>query len=411
MEGKFLCPFPWMQISTEPEGSVRACCYGDSGKTLGLDVNSTFKISDAQLLEKKINHPELVKLRKSMLSGEIPNFCNGCKRREDVGENSPRRIFLDHYEKEFEILLGKTNLNSGELAVDDISLLELTLGNTCNLKCRSCSPYFSSTLEKEFEQLGIDFSKENVQEIQAFWKQGKLIDSLILLSREVRELKFLGGEPLVTPIHNQLLSILIEKNLSSNMSLTYNTNLTLISDDILSKWSKFKSIKLDISIDGVGELNEYLRFPMKWEKFEKNLEKIFNEKDDLNIEVSFNTVFQAYNIPFIIDLLEYLKPLSKKCPIVPYFIYLDYPYYLKGDVLKVSVLEEIKQRLSLYYSNNEEFYKNTLYGEKNLSNFSLLFSLLDLSILENRTENYFDFIMFTKKLDKLRKQNYFRFLK
>ena len=411
MKDEFLCPFPWLQLSTEPEGSCRVCCYGDSGKTLGLSSKETLKINDSSILKNKMNHPELKQLRKQMINGEVPSFCQGCKRREDVGEASPRKIFLEHYSKELEFAMKTTNRDSGELSCNAISILELTLGNTCNLRCRSCSPYFSSSLEKEFTKLNIKYSKSNVQEIQSFWREGSLINSIINLSQSVREMKFLGGEPLITPVHEKIIDTLIKNDLASEIVLIYNTNLTVVSDELLLKWRQFKAIKLDISIDAQGELNEYLRFPLNWQKFQDNLEKVFSYKETAHVDISFNTVFQAYNVPFIIKLLEFLKPYRDRSPIVPYFIYLDYPYYLKADVLKKETLIMAKELLVSYFAENESVYSSSVFKDKNKQNFSLLLSLFDLSIVENKHNHYFEFLKFTKQLDNIRNQSYFNFLK
>jgi sulfatase maturation enzyme AslB (radical SAM superfamily) len=93
--------------------------------------------------------------------------------------------------------------------------------------------------------------------------------------------------------------------------------------------SSFKNINFCVSIDGIGSVFEYLRYPLKWAALEKNLE-LFNTITE-NISVSYtisntnvwyhrDTVdwFNKNNLKFINNIVygpEYFRPSALSLPI------------------------------------------------------------------------------------------------
>ena len=55
------------------------------------------------------------------------------------------------------------------------------------------------------------------------------------------------------------------------IALALNTNTTYLPGAILEKLRKFKKIHMNLSIDSVGDVYEYIRFPAKWEKINNNI--------------------------------------------------------------------------------------------------------------------------------------------
>lgn len=65
-----------------------------------------------------------------------------------------------------------------------------------------------------------------------------------------------GGEPLINRGHQEILQHLIEKGESQNIKIEYNTNLSVIPPKLIELWSHFKKVKLFVSLDGIGDLQE-----------------------------------------------------------------------------------------------------------------------------------------------------------
>ena len=59
---------------------------------------------------------------------------------------------------------------------------------------------------------------------------------------------------------------------------------------LLECWKKFKRVYLCVSVDAYAELNEFIRFPMKWDKLIANLHTIDQiAKDQSNITIQIHS--------------------------------------------------------------------------------------------------------------------------
>ena len=93
----------------------------------------------------------------------------------------------------------------------------------------------------------------------------------------------MGGEPLLIHQHYDFLNELVERGRAPFVTLEYNTNLSIVPEKALKLWEHFKKVKLGVSLDGVGPINDYIRHPSKWSVMERNLLKI--DKAPGNIDV------------------------------------------------------------------------------------------------------------------------------
>jgi MoaA/NifB/PqqE/SkfB family radical SAM enzyme len=151
----------------------------------------------------------------------------------------------------------------------DIYKLEVVLDTTCNAACIQCGPGSSSLWRKEYaEANGNDKSLIKLQDPTQIDNHIKVIKESFDFNK-IKKIHFWGGEPLITDTH---LKILREINDPENIHLQYTTNGSRFPDketwDILKN---FKSIAFNISIDGVGDQFSYIRWPLGWNKVEKNL--------------------------------------------------------------------------------------------------------------------------------------------
>jgi len=121
----------------------------------------------------------------------------------------------------------------------------------------------------------------------------------------VEHITLLGGEPTILSEHDALISYLITSGRSNNISLSYVTNLTGISDNLIDSWKKFKHVSIMASIDGVGSVNEYVRYPFKWNKIDTNLRKVFELSRTGTVNVGLSCTASMFNCIGLADLLLY----------------------------------------------------------------------------------------------------------
>jgi sulfatase maturation enzyme AslB (radical SAM superfamily) len=118
---------------------------------------------------------------------------------------------------------------------------------------------------------------------------------------------FNGGEPFMSLDHIKFLTHLINVSDPSKITVYYNTNATWpITEAMLDVWNKFETIEIMCSIDGIGEVFEYVRFPGNWKEVEKNLIE-FNQINQPNIKIRITPAIGIHNILYIDQLLSWCK--------------------------------------------------------------------------------------------------------
>jgi len=394
-----LCPYPWLQLSVEPNGNLRFCCYGESGKDLQDQNGKLISINDVNTVEEVLNHPSYKSIRLAMSNQQYPDFCNTCLRIEKNGGESPRTAQIPLYQNEF-LEQVKSMQTDGSVELR-LHTLELTLGNICNLKCRMCSPFFSTLLKSDFDQMNFDYNKEEVSQIESFWQMNEELNPFLrdALSN-IKRVNFLGGEPLLAPVHSKILKFLIDQKRSSEVTLFYNTNLTIVSQNTLDLWSQFKKVHLDVSLEGKAEINDYIRKGSDFKKIDRNIELV---KSTLGNKVEFNicTVLQALNFEHIPQWLDFLLTWKSYIPKLPNFIYLDFPSYLSAKILAPKHREPI---IKILRNKIAEYQLLKLSDIEKISLRGLIGFLDDLESAKWDEKGYLDFVVFNKKLDKFRQE-------
>ena len=134
------CPAPWINISTDVNGSIRPCCrYEQPERQVTYKMPWMYDSGD---LTDLYNNEKLEKLRLAFLQGEKPDECNWCWTEEKLGIRSFRQIYIDRkYDIDFEEVQQTPKI------------LDLKLSNVCNLKCRMCGSRASSSIAKEQNNL------------------------------------------------------------------------------------------------------------------------------------------------------------------------------------------------------------------------------------------------------------------
>jgi sulfatase maturation enzyme AslB (radical SAM superfamily) len=157
-----------------------------------------------------------------------------------------------------------------------------------------------------------------------------------------RRVEFAGGEPLMDPTHYKILDLLAAHG--DNIELKYATNGTTLGikggRTIHDYWPKFKSIAVNVSIDGIHDVYEYIRGNGKFNEVEQNV-RVFKAFPNVSRVVGAFTV-QANNILQIDRVIEYFL---ETMGIVFYSHRVTHPQQLSAQVLPPVLKAQIVTKL------------------------------------------------------------------
>ena len=122
----------------------------------------------------------------------------------------------------------------------------------------------------------------------------------------LKEIKLSGGEPFAMEEIEELLFKLVEHKIT-DLELSIITNTTIVKNEIISTLEKFKSTHIQCSIDGIGQMFEYQRYPCKWEVADYNFAKLYNSKLTVNLTPAWSNL----NVLSMAEFLEWTNKFPK----------------------------------------------------------------------------------------------------
>jgi pyruvate-formate lyase-activating enzyme len=314
------CVLPWIHFATRPNGDMRLCCNSNSSGAgtdheIGLVKNETGRPANfgRETPMSAWNNDYMRSVRTTMLDGNIPASCKKCFDEESKNVVSKRMWETGTWIEEgidIEELIEQTAADG--TVPEQLVYLDLRLGHTCNLKCIMCSPHDSSQWAADHKKVYPLFQAKELKEQMAwdrkdfnnFWHENpEFWKEMYAQIPNLRQVYFAGGEPLMIKEHKQFLEEIIRQGYADKILVRYNTNGLLIDDEIITLWKKFKKVKVGFSIDAVGDRNYYIRYPSDWDTIERNLHKLDNTPD--NIQVSIATAIQILNIKHLPELAKW----------------------------------------------------------------------------------------------------------
>jgi len=340
------CPLAFNGIMCKTTGEYKTCCAASNiakvdGKNLHRN-NST--------LEEAFNSDFFQKIRHNLNNGIKDDNCSRCWKEESLGLESYRQKQIKKF--------------TNQAYSKELKYVDIGLGNQCNLKCRICRVDDSSTWIKE------SFDLDNSTEInlREFIKQNthrtnkSFIENIRnKLINEINFFSFFGGEPFLIKDTWNIIDSALEKNVSQNIDLMFNSNGTIWNEKIKHKLSRFKSVDLHLSIDGIKNKFNYTRHPAKWDVFYKNLLDVLDwqSKSD-NVIVTLDYSVSNYNVYYIPEFIEFCKSNRVKY----YFNLVTDPEYLSisniPNNIKQKIEKHLKDNVNKKDLNNNEFKK--IYG-------------------------------------------------
>ena len=214
----------------------------------------------------------LAEIRNVMARDVWPIECQRCKITEQESGNSIR---LDSIKRD----------RAFKSLREDYLIVGGVLDNVCNSACLTCSAELST-------KIGALKSKKyiKINNADRFWS---------LPLERVVHLDINGGEPSHSKNYRYILA-----NLPANIkSVRLNTNCSKVLEELSILVDRGIHITVTVSLDGIGIVHDFVRWPIKWDKFYANLQKYM----EMPVKLNTWTTVSALNVDDLPNILEFVK--------------------------------------------------------------------------------------------------------
>lgn len=406
------CVYPWMEFLLGPTKHARACCVFE---TSIKDENQQPYSFDKTSLSSYWNGYGLKQIRKAMLEGKKVKGCSHCYYQESIGENSYRKSCNKEWfssEQGEEILNRVKKSQTNDYFVEEQPLyLDIRPGNLCNLKCRMCNPGSSSKIYQEQKKmlstksatatalLDDNYFNADEKQFHNWYKDKKIWETVYKWAPKVKRIYFTGGEPTLIKENWALIDYLKREGHSKNIELVFNINCTQIPEKLLDTFHSFAKCTMTFSIDGLHQVQEYIRSPSKWNEVQSNILKVLEHKTE-KAEFFFSPVVQVYNILHLIDLCKWIENLnSSHKNLGTSFLLCTTPRFLDIDILPNSIKKEALSRIQNYLKS----YKKNDFLVQTLKSVENVLKKDETPSINKDLKNFF---AYTKLLDNQRSEHF-----
>jgi sulfatase maturation enzyme AslB (radical SAM superfamily) len=345
-----------------------------------LDTTNTPVRLDTHTLVDAWSSPTRAEIKTALDNGQQHKNCSACWAEESAGRTSKRQLQNQHFA-------------DVEASLDQPRVLFLKPGNVCNLACRHCDPQVSSRWYADYYAVEVQDQtfKEWVSRFNP--TRDSYADNnpnwAILKSWSDRVVFYdlYGAEPLlIEPVYD-LIKHAADTGASVDQEIHINTNGTMWRDEYYKVFGQYKSVSLDLSIDGIGQQFDYMRYPARWSDMLVNLKRYRELAASIpTIKIGITVTLSLYNIYYAGSIRDYFEQELNFGDIG--FNIVHTPDYM--DMRNAPAL--VKQIISQHLNNA---------GGKVTENISFLNS--DIDNAEQNLKKFFDY---TNKYDQLREQSY-----
>lgn len=305
---KTFCMAPWTHTYLSPQTERRMCCASrepaQSFKQY-IDTGNSDKEYKPLTLEEHWNSDHMRSVRKKMMAGEKLKECEVCDDKllnTDVYRSYWNQLFKHKVNEAF-----ASTDNAGYTTMKTISF-DYRFNNLCNFKCRMCGDMLSSSWEAESRKHK-NWNKDNQpwmasplrEQIKNFQDQQvvkEFVDAIE--TKQIREIYWCGGEPLMWEMHWKAMERIIELGFADQVYVRYNSNLSRTSfrkSNLFDLLGYFQDWQVCASIDGTGKVGEYIRDGLNYEQWLRNF------KEGLSV----TTNARQMRLDFTITLLGLLE--------------------------------------------------------------------------------------------------------
>lgn len=373
----YFCTAPWTHTYVSPQGERRLCCASREQASFqkqyidtGTDTRSEF--SPLPLVE-HWNSEYMKDIRKRILAGEKIDQCQVCND-QILNLHTYKQYFTETlFPHKIEEIIKSTD-DTGYTTMSPVSY-DYRISNLCNFKCRMCGEQLSSSWESEkILHNKIDFRKNKWMDpsvrnkINSF--QTEVLEEELqkaVNNETIEEIYWVGGEPLMWERHWTIMNQLVETGKSKDVVIRYNTNLSRIkykNYNLYDMLPHFKKINICASIDGVGDIGEYIRTGINWNEWINNFKQGMFLIDQFgNDAIVFDVTLTTPGLFGLKELFDIVTELNVKTYLKVTFAF-DPSIAMSPLMLPRYILEPIIENLLDYIdpklTDKTQVYKDTL---------------------------------------------------
>ena len=259
------CPRIKHFVRLNQDGSVVKCGHMINAK----GFPTLQELDESEWLKGIDNHME---------EGQWPAECLRCEKSERVKGESVRTNSIKRHKM-------LKPVRSDYLIVGGV------LDNVCNSACQSCNAGLST-------KIGALESKKDFPRVDNYEVFKKLPQERII------EFDVNGGEPTASKNYKKIL-----QDLPPNVKIVrMNTNGSRMIKEIEDALKNNIMCIVTMSLDGIGNVHDYTRWPIKWKDYEKTVTAYqeLQEKYKL-LKLDMWTTVSCFNIKTLPDIIEFCK--------------------------------------------------------------------------------------------------------
>jgi organic radical activating enzyme len=344
-----ICQYAWdYPVLSFARNELRFCC-----RTKTSNLN---QIPDKEFAKGKdifTGYIPIIELRKSLLKGERHESCGSCWQMEDSSGFSQRagfKRFVSFVKKNrawpelSKIQIEERLLNITDdyiedlIKIDDTRMVEIMLGNTCDLKCMYCNHHYSSQWAseklkyKEIEIANIETELPKIKNTvyEDIWWDWFEYDA----GYKTCCINFIGGEPLIMDKFYSYVKRVInfyethdtpQRKIDLSIVSNFNTPKKYYEKflDVVINIASSEKIQLDfnVSCESIGDRAEFIRTGTDWplmksniENFLKNMSQIIDPNEPYNkskIIFNFQIALNALCISDLPNFFNYIIELQR----------------------------------------------------------------------------------------------------
>jgi len=281
---KTFCMAPWTHTYLSPQTERRMCCASrEPAQSFRqyIDTGNSANEYKPLTLEQHWNSEHMRSVRRRMMAGEELSECEVCDHKllnTDVYRSYWNKLFANKINEAFD-----STDDTGATTMKTISF-DYRFNNLCNFKCRMCGDMLSSSWEAESRKHNTWNSKnqswmmsplrEQIKQFQDTQVVKEFMDAVE--TKRIKEIYWCGGEPLMWDIHWDSMKRIIDLGFANQVYVRYNTNLSRTSFKNIQLFDllpQFQDWQVCASLDGTGEVGEYIRDGLNYQEWLDNFKK------------------------------------------------------------------------------------------------------------------------------------------
>lgn len=345
-----------MQI--QPTGEFGVCRWGNHGS--GMQIQTTHPL--------EFFRHGMSNMRQDILEGRSRSECRECYAMETHGKVSGRQrqmIKVGIWPQDITSVRSSPFWSEFEHSADHRGHTpewpqdwQIELGNYCNSACLFCRPDYSSRVAAEQVRLGM------ISSVPTSWSDDpELVNQfaeLLIQSPSLRYLHFLGGETLIMPSLPVILRALLQAG-HHETHLGFTTNLTVWPRSVIDLLRQFHNVHVNVSIESLTDLNDYVRWPSAIAEIQKNLDAWRDLCQQQSWWLTLRVTPTCLTVHDLVSMYDYAWQTGLP---IEACNFLERPEFMRPSVLPLNIRHNLVQELQKWIRDHQQPQAQTIYNTR-----------------------------------------------